>query len=183
MGKFFKRLLTTIVILAVLLVGGGLWLKSYVAPQQDLDMRYEPIDLKAKALDMVKRLSPELVLTEADVNNLLKMQMGSNQEDIYPDMKLNGAAFELKDERLLAHLNVTYRDKIPVGLLVTYKLVWKAPNVVLEPIQMSVRGVKLPHGSMEKIVIPLGLSADDIVGVGDVRFESDKVMIRLKVNL
>lgn len=183
MGKWMKRFVLTIVVLAVLLVAGGLWLKSYVAPRESLDLRYEPIDIQAKVLIMVKRLSPELVLTEADVNNLMKMHLSEIAEGLPEGVKMDGARFELEGDKLLAHLNVTYRDRLPVGLLATYKLSWQSPNVILEPVSLTVRGHGLSPGLLERKIVPLKFSSQNVVGASDVRFDGDRVVVRLKLQL
>ncbi|MUT65985.1 hypothetical protein [Paenibacillus sp. NEAU-GSW1] len=182
MGKWLKRFILLIAAAAIVLIAGGLWLKSYVAPRESLDLRYEPVDIQAKALSMVKRLSPELVLTEADVNNLMKMNLSEIAEGLPAGVTLDGARFELEGDRLLAHLNITYRDRLPVGLLGTYKLSWQPPNVVLEPVSLTVRGHGLSTGLLERKIVPLEFS-QNIISVGDVRFEADTVVVKMKLRL
>lgn len=186
MPKWLKRLITVVVILAVVLIGGVWWLLSYIAPQQTLDLSYEHIDVRDKALSMVKRLKPELILTEADINNLVKMQLqnGAGDKNLPEGMVMDGARFELDGDRMLAHLNVTYRDRIPAELLVTYQMTWESPNVIVEPISLDLKGISLPHDNLERFTIPLDLTAiQDLVSVGEVRFETDQIIIKLQVNL
>ncbi|MFF2483144.1 hypothetical protein [Paenibacillus sp. NPDC058071] len=184
MRKAFKRLVITLVVLAALIAGGGLWLMSYVAPDEQLNLSYEPIDLKEKALSMVKRLSPELVLTESDINNLIKMQLrGGDSEGLPPDVRLDGVRFELDGDRLLAHLNVTYKDRFPAGLLASYKLEWKEPNLIVTPVELKLKGYELSTASMERYMIPLDIGEQALVRIGDIRFDQNSIAIRLQMQL
>lgn len=196
MRKIIKRLAVTCIILIVLIAGGIWWLLSYIAPQQQLDLAYEPIDVKSKVMDMVKRLKPELVLTEDDVNNLIKMTLVYSEGSLAADMPIEGAGtaasiardiqitgvkFELEGERLIAHLNVMYKDRIPAQLQAVYIMSWDAPNIVLRPQSLKVRDISLPAGMLEQIEIPLDLPSQDILTVREVRFETGKMTISFRL--
>lgn len=185
MRRWFKRLVIALILLVVLLIGGGWWFLSYIAPQETLDLSYEHIDVKEKAISMVKRMKPELILTEADINNLIKMQLqdGAANAKLPPGVALDGARFELNGDLLLAHLNVTYKERIPAAVLVTYRMTWENPNVIITPLSMDMKGIALPQDTLEPFIISLDLTVQDLVSVGDVRFEEDRMIIKLQVNL
>jgi hypothetical protein len=176
----------------LLLGGAAWWLLSYIAPDEPLDMAYDSIDVKEKALDMIKRLKPELVLTEADINDLIKMHLesklasreaGESAMELANGIRLEGVAFELEENKLAARMNVTYRDRIPAGLDAVYSLEWQPPNIVLRPESLSVKEIGLPLRLLEPIMIQLDLPAQDVVAVRDVRFLKDQIKVLFKLQL
>lgn len=192
MLKAIRRLLTALVLIILLLAGAAWWLLSYIAPDEPLDMAYESIDVKEKALDMIKRLKPELVLTEADINNMIKMHLesklasreaGASSMELVNGIRLDGAAFELEEGKLAARMNVTYRDRIPAELDAVYSLEWQPPNIALRPKSISVKEIGLPVSLLEPIIIPLDLPAEDVVTVRDVQFLKDQVKVLFKLRL
>lgn len=180
MGKLIKRFFVTLIVLIVIAGGAAWWLLSYIAPDKQLDLQYTSIDLREKALDMARRLEPELILTEADVNNLIKKDIDT---DIAENVQLDGAAFHLDEDGLIADLNVTYRDSIRAGLQAVYRLEWQEPNLVLHPQSLSVKDVKLPLELLETITVPLDLPSGDVVAVDDVRFETGRVKVLFKFQM
>ncbi|CAM4511730.1 hypothetical protein FHS16_003437 [Paenibacillus endophyticus] len=191
MGKRLKRLLLLVVIL--LLLGGALWwVVSYIAPDEQLDLSYAPIDVQGKALDMVKQLKPELVLSETDIDHLIKQNLkseygngeaGSSAIMLRKDVRLDGARFELEANRLVAHMNVTYKERLPAALDAVYLLEWQTPNIVLRPQALSLKKSSLPLTMLDTIIIPLDLPALNVVTVGDVQFEQDRIRIGFKLHL
>jgi hypothetical protein len=192
MRKAIRRLLTAVVLIILLLGVAAWWLLSYIAPDEPLDMAYDSIDVKEKALDMIKRLKPELVLTEADINDLIKMHLesklasreaGESAMELANGIRLEGVAFELEENKLAARMNVTYRDRIPAGLDAVYSLEWQPPNIVLRPESLSVKEIGLPLRLLEPIMIQLDLPAQDVVAVRDVRFLKDQIKVLFKLQL
>lgn len=192
MGKIIKRLLMSVVVILLLLGGAIWWLLSYIAPDDQLDMSYTPIDVKAKALDMVKKFKPELVLTEPDINHLIKMYMkngyansqsGAAVLELAKDIRLNGAHFDLEEDKLLARMNVTYKDRIPAELNAVYTLEWQSPNIVLRPQSLSIKKISLPLSTLDTITIPLDLPTNDIVSVRDVKFQQNQLEILFKLQI
>jgi hypothetical protein len=190
--RVIKRLMTVIIVFAVFIGGAGWWLISYIKPEEKLDMSYTPIDVKEKALAIVKKLKPELVLTESDINHLIKMHMikeyassdnGVSYLELEKDIRLDGAHFELEEDRLIARMNVTYKNRIPAELDAVYSLEWQAPDIVMRPQSLSIKGISLPIGALETNIIPLDLPSRDIVTVEDVRFEQDSIKINFKFQL
>jgi len=192
MGKTLKRLLISVIVILLLLGGALWWFLSYIAPDEPLDMSYAPIDVKEKALDMVKKLKLELVLSESDINHLIKMNMKdenaisrpeSADQGIAKDIHLDGANFDLEENKLIAQMNITYKNKIPARLDAVYSLDWESPNIILKPQSLSVKAIQLPLSTLETIVIPLDLPAQDVVTVRDVQFEKDQMRIQFKLQI
>lgn len=182
MFRLLKWLIIIVVLLAAVAAGGGLWLKSYVAPEEKLDLAYDPVSVKDKAIEMVQKMKPEIVLSEADANNLIKSQLqSSGPGSLPPDMTLDGARFELSGDRLLAHLNMTYRDILPVGMLAAYKMSWQAPNLVLEPLSLKVKDYDLGRERLDRIVVPIELPS--LISIRDMLFQDKQIVIRLQLQL
>lgn len=180
MGKFLRRLAVVVTVIVLLLAGGAWALSAYIAPERALNLQYERIDVKAKALDMISRLKPELVLSEADIDNLAKMNL---DPEAFEQVRIDGADFRLEDDLLIADLNVTYKDRIPAGIQAVYRMEWQEPNLALRPQSLKVKDISLPLSMLETIIIPLELPSGDTVEVENVRFDSDGMKIRFKINL
>ncbi|WP_054026229.1 hypothetical protein [Bacillus sp. FJAT-28004] len=192
MGKTLKRLLIGVIVILLLLGGALWWFLSYIAPDERLDMSYAPIDVKEKALDMVKKVKLELVLTESDINHLIKKHMkdeyamnksGAATSELAKDIRLDGAHFDLEEDKLIARMNITYKNKIPARLDAVYSLDWQSPNIVLKPQSLAVKAIQLPLNTLETIVIPLDLPAQDVVTVRDVQFENNQMKILFKLQI
>lgn len=180
MGKFLKRLFITLIVLLLIAGGAAWWFLSYIAPDKPLDLNYNPIDVRQKAVDMVKRLKPELVLSEEEVNDLIKKNI---DRDVAENVRLDGAQFRLKGDRLVADLNITYRDRIPAQIQAEYRLEWQNPNLALRPQSLKMKGIELPLSMLETIVVPLDLPTGDMVSVDDVKFEEKQVKVLFDIKL
>lgn len=175
MGKKLKRTIALAVVLVVLAAGGAMWLKEYVAPREALDLSYRPIDIGQKLLNMAASMEPELILTESDINQLMKMQIAESGGADNPDIRVDGARFELDDGELTAHMNVTYKDRLPVGMVIVYRLSWDEPYIRMEPRSVRVRSLKLPASVAESQIIEL--PAHRLFQIKEVAFQRDRVKI------
>lgn len=178
--RVVKKLFIALIVLLLILAGAAWWLLSYIAPDKTLDLQYNPIDVKQKALEMAKQLKPELVLTESEVNDLIKKHLNPN---IAEDVRLDGAEFKLEDNRLLADLNITYRDRIPVQVQAEYVWEWEEPNLVLRPQALMVKGFGLPLSLLSTVVVPLEMPAGDVIAVKDVEFANNRIKVLFKLSL
>jgi hypothetical protein len=180
LGKVLKRLFAVLIILLLLVAGGVWWLLSYIAPDEKLDLSYQNIDIRQKATDMIKGLKPELVLTEDDINNLIKKNLDPAIND---QVVVDGASFDLDGDLLIANMNVTYRERIPLAVTAEYRLEWQNPNLALRPQSLSIKGVDLPLNMLETIVVDLDLPTGDLVKVNEVRFEGETVRVVFQLSL
>ena len=188
--KILKRLLLAALLIIILIAGGAWWLISYVAPDEKLTMEYNSIDVAQKMLDMVKRMEPVLVLTEAEVNDLIKKNMTKQLSENLKDSRdfpfadhfeIAGAAFELGDGQMLARIQLNYRERIPIELQIMYTVVWDNPNIVLLPESLSVKSINLPVSLLEPIETSLDLPAGELVQVEDVQVGVDGIKVRFKM--
>lgn len=180
MKKFMGRLFIFLLFL-VLLAGGGLWwFSSYIAPDQERDLAYGTIDVREKALDMIKAMKPELVLSETDINNLIKKNM---DPDISEKVTVDGADFTLEGSLLLADLNITYYGRIPAEVQAAYDMEWDGTKITLQPVSLRLKDISLPVSMLETITVPLDLPVDDMVKVEEVRFEAGQVKVLFRIQL
>lgn len=176
-----KKLFMALVVLALLLAAGGFVVYRYISPSEQLDLAYEPVPLENRALQMLKKMSSELVLSEADVNNLAKQSIAANPQ-YSPDILITGADFRLlADDRLDARLSLKIKDRIPVGLHIVYRLQWQEPNLTATVEQAAVRGIGLPADSFEDVVIPLGEQIPQGVHIKSIASGADGLRIGFKL--
>lgn len=180
MKKFMGRLLIFLVAVALLAGGGLWWFSSYIAPDQVRDLAYGKIDVREKALEMIRAMKPELILSEQDVNNLIKKNMDPEYSDA---VTVDGADFSLEGSRLLADLNITYYGRIPAGVQAAYNMKWDGSTITLQPVSLRLKDISLPVSMLQPITVPLDLPVGDLFTVEDVRFETGQIKILFNVQL
>lgn len=174
-----RKLFVALIVLVLLLGGAGAFAYWYVSPSEQLGLAYQEVPLRDRALDMVRRLSPELVLTEADVNNLGIEQAAAHRQ-YEPGIELTGAKFRLEGNRLVADVNAKWRNRVPVGLRLTYRLTWASPNLVAHVEEAKLKDIRLPADAFDDIVIPLGSELPKPLRVKDVRIENGQVIVEFQ---
>ncbi|WP_128659841.1 hypothetical protein [Paenibacillus sp. 598K] len=179
MMKWLQRLLIGLLLLIVLL-GLGLWGGlRYVAPQESLDLAAEPLRLGDKAQELLRGGRLELLLTEADVESLIKSELQAKPK-VTAEAEITGARIELSGDRAIVHANVMYREQIPIGVVAAYRLSWQAPALVAEPESLHVRSIRLPSDQLDTLRFSFADQLPDFLEIGEVTFESDGVRIALK---
>jgi hypothetical protein len=174
-----KKLLVALIVLIVLIAaaaGGAIW---YAAPATKLNLGYEEVPLADRAMDMARRWSTEMILSERDVDNLATKQLALHPE-YEPGVTVTGARFSLSGNLLVAHVNVKWRERIPVGLTLTYRLTWSKPNLTAHVIEARVKEVRLPTASFDDVVIPLGDELPKLLQIQDVRLENGQAVIQFR---
>ncbi|CAI6068457.1 hypothetical protein [Cohnella sp. JJ-181] len=175
-----KKLLFAFIAFVVLAAVGSVILYQLIKPSQPLDLAYEPVPLESRALQMFKNLSTELVLSEADVNNLAKASIADNPQ-YSPDVLITGAGFRLlADNRLAADVNLKIKNRIPVGLSFVYRLEWQEPNLTAVVEKASIRGVPLPADRFDDVVIPLGAQLPKVVRIKSVKSDAQGLKVAFR---
>lgn len=77
--KVLLRMIVTLLLLAVIACGLIIW---YISPDQKLDLSYQDIDVKAKAVEMLKTRKPEITLNGSELNELAKKELLKHLGDI-----------------------------------------------------------------------------------------------------
>lgn len=174
-----RKLLIFIVVLALLAAGAGAFAVWYVKPVEDLNLDYAEVPIMDRALTMVRHLNTELALSEADVNNIGKASIRQNP-DYSPDIRITGARLELQGDKLVAHVNVKYKKRIPAGLVITYALQWSEPNLIAVPEEAKLKGITLKKDYFEKMVIPLGTEVPSFVHIQKIAIKGKNVVVTIK---
>jgi hypothetical protein len=168
--------LVLIVILAVIAVLGGLF---YIKPNQTLDLTYNQVPIKERALDMVRRMSLELIVTESDVNNLLKAELAKNPM-VKNNVEVTGAKFTVNGDLLIADLNVLWKNLVPSSLRIVYRLQWENPNVIATIEEAKVKAISLPKSSISGFVIPLGDELPKPLKIEKIDWGVGEIKVKLK---
>lgn len=171
-----KKLLISFIVFLILVVIAGVGALYYIKPEQKLDLSYEKVSLKEHAFDMARRQSTELILTEADLNNLAKKSLADNPQ-VEKDVVVTGADFKLEGELLAANLNIVWKDRVSAGLQVTYRLQWDNPNVVLTVVEAKMRGIKLPKSVFSDRIIPIGQELPELLKIKDMVVGNGEVTV------
>lgn len=173
-----RKLVLFLFVLLLIVGGSGVYGLYYTRPDPTLTLKYESISLKDKALDMVKRLSPELVLTEEDVDNLLKQALAEHPKPS-PDIEVLGARFTLLDNRLHADLRLLWKGRVTAGMQVDYLLGWSDPSLTAKVESVKLRGIGLPSGLAEDLAVPIGEELPAIVRIRSIEFGEREIRVRL----
>jgi len=143
-------------------------------------MDYTPIQLEEKLLNMARNLNTELVLTEADINALIKMNMDTTPRD---NLLIEGAHFSVLDNMLHAELNVLWNGNVRAQLHASYAISWNEPELSLKPTELKLKDIKLPISWLEEISFPLYESADSLIGVESLSTRGNELVIILSLKL
>lgn len=171
-----RKLLVTLFVLLVFIVIAGVGVLYYIKPDQSLDLTYEKVPLKDRAIDMARRMSPELILTSEDLNNLAIKSLANNPQ-VEENVQVTGANFELEGELLVADLNIIWNNRVAAGLELTYRLAWVNPNVIATVEKARLKGVTLPASMFSDRIIPI---ADDLpkwLKIKDVEWGNGQITI------
>ncbi|MFC5470181.1 hypothetical protein ACFPPD_15850 [Cohnella suwonensis] len=166
-------------VFAIIVVGAGVGALYYAKPDRNLDLAYENVPLKDRALSMAKRMSTELSLTDEDIVNLAKKSL-AEQPQVEKDVLVTGADFRLEGDLLHADLNVIWKDKISAGLKVDYRLRWADPNVIATAESARLKGVKLPLSMFADRVIPIGDRLPELLHIKSLNWGDGKVDVLFK---
>lgn len=173
-----RKLILFLFVLLVIVGGSGVYGLYYIRPDPTLTLDYEPLSLKDKALDMAKRLSPELVLTEEDVNNLLKQALAEHPKQS-PDVEVLGARFTLEGNRLQADLRLLWKGRVTAGMQVDYLLGWSEPNLTADVESVKLKGIKLSSGLTQDLAVPIGEELPPLIRIRNIEFGEREIRIRL----
>jgi hypothetical protein len=171
-----KRLVITLFVLAFLAVIAGVGALYYIKPEHDLDLAYEKVPLEERALDMVRRFSPELILTGEDLNNLAKKSIADNPQ-VEKDVMVTGANFTLRGDVLNADLNIIWKNQVSAGLQLTYRLHWVNPNVTATVEKAMLKGIELPKSMFSDRIIPIGAELPKLLKIKDLVWGDGEVKV------
>lgn len=157
----------------------ALW---YVSPAEKLDLIYEPVSISQKAADMVRNRKLEVTVSEQELNSLLKMKLAQNPQ-LRPDVVIEGARFEQEQNEITAFVNIKYANRISIGATLTFSLEWKPPELIIHHESTYIKKRKVPASwlQLDPILIQAEEGMPPMVGIKDIRFEKDTILIALKL--
>jgi hypothetical protein len=174
-----KKLFGFLFVLLLLAAAAGVGAIYYVRPDPALNLQYEPVAIKEKALEMVKRMSFDMILSEEDVNNVLKKSLAQNPVR-NRDVEVRGANFTVAGDRLTADLSLLWKNRIPAGVQVIYRLSWQQPDLVATVEQVKVKSVNLPSSLADDLVLPIGRELPKPLKIKEVQLGEKEVTIVLQ---
>ncbi|RED64697.1 hypothetical protein [Cohnella lupini] len=174
-----KKIVIGLLVVAILVIIAGVGGLYYIKPDKKLDLAYENIPMKDRAYDMLKNLTTELTLTEKDVINLAKKSLAENPR-VEKDVTVTGADFDLNEDKLVADLNIVWKNRISAGIQVTYRLQWESPNVVATVEQAKMKGIPLPVSMFSDRVIPIAQDLPDILKIKDLKWGEQEVKVQFQ---
>jgi hypothetical protein len=171
-----KKLLIGMFVIVFIAVIAGAGALYYVKPDRALDLSYEEVPLEDRALSMAKRLSLQMSLTAEDLNNLAKKSIADNPQ-VEEDVLVTGADFTLNGDKLIADLNVIWKDRVSAGIQVTYRLRWEDPNVVAAVEKATMKGITLSNAWFSDRTIPIGDNLPSMLRIKSVEWDQDEVKV------
>lgn len=170
------------VVLAAVLICFAAGVTWFVRPAEPLDLSYGQLDLRGKLADMLMSRRLETVLTEREVNDLLKQALARRPE-VRPGVTLTGAAFALQGERLSADVNLLVRQRLEVGAKLWFELSWTEPYLTALHTGIEIRGRSVPLEwlRLEPLRMELNEHLPKHVSVRGMAFEGSTVRLSLKM--
>src|SRR5690606_14987833 len=176
MKKRWILLLSVLLGLIILVVG----LLVYIYPKEKLTMDYTRVQYEEKFADIVRRLEPEIILNESDINAIIKSNLDTQLNE---QLVIEGAHFTVGDQKLYAKLNVKALDAVKAEWLAVYLIEWKEPELRLIPVELKVKQVSLPTSVLKEIAIQIYDTNNAILSVERLSTIGNELVIRLKFNL
>ncbi|MDQ1912217.1 hypothetical protein RAC89_17660 [Paenibacillus sp. GD4] len=169
--------------MCVMLAAVALW---YVRPEQELDLAFAQLKLEDQAAEMLRTRKLEVVLSEAEINDLLKEQLAQKQLSSAgppPKGRITGASFSLQGNLLIADVNVLVREQWKVGAKLQFRLEWQDPYLVATHTDTHIKAMNIPLSWYE--VKPLKLAVNNklpkLIAVRNVEFQEKQINISFRL--
>lgn len=143
-------------------------------------MDYTRVSIEEKFADIIRNLEPEILLTESDINAIIKSNMDTQ---LHEQLVVEGAHFTVADNKLYAQLNVKAYDTIRAELNAVYTIRWQEPDLKLVPVELKLKQITLPTTLLQEITFPIYDSSNTIVSIERLNTVGNELVIRLKFNL
>ncbi|TJY40781.1 hypothetical protein E5161_16695 [Cohnella pontilimi] len=171
-----KKLFIGLFLLLFFCVAGAVGTLYYIRPDIGLNLEHRPVPVKQRVLSMVERRSLELVLTEEDINNVIKESLSRNPRRS-KDIEVQGAQFSLSGNILTADYSLKWKQRVTAALRVTYLLSWNDPDIIGTVTDVRVKDISLPTSLAENIALPIGEQLPKPLKIKNVAFGDHEVKI------
>jgi len=178
--RIIRRLVVLFLLLVIALIVAVI---VYIRPDKVLDMSYEPVDMKVKVWNMVKNKVPEIELTGDELNNIAKKKMVEALKTTNLSVEVTGAEFIIHGDEVEAKLNGKW-GMLPFGVTLFFHMESSGSNLILEHISTQIKQVTIPNSmwSLEPITFSLKEHIPDIVGIDQVNFKTDSIILTFKID-
>ncbi|MEI0738914.1 hypothetical protein VQ056_23645 [Paenibacillus sp. JTLBN-2024] len=179
--KVLLRMIVTLLLLAVIACGLIIW---YISPDQKLDLSYQDIDVKAKAVEMLKTRKPEITLNGSELNELAKKELVKHLGDIPQQITVTGAEFHFSGREVTADINGKYDNLIPFGAELKFHMEASGSSLDLQHESTSVKSVRIPASWLHlgTITVHLKDHLPDMLTVDHIEFLQDGAKLTFKLD-
>lgn len=176
-----RKWLIRLTVLIIVVIFAALAVLFYIKPTETLDLTSRKVPIKERALDMLKRTSLELIVTEDDVNHLLKSKLAEDPV-VQKDVEVTGAKFTVLGDLLIADLNVLWKDLVPSSLRIVYRLEWDDADssIVAVVAEAKIKAISLQKSSIAGFVIPLGDELPKPLKIEKIDWGVGEIKVKLK---
>jgi hypothetical protein len=177
MGKLL-RYGGMLLLVCILLLGVSY---AYAQPDRMLDLNYSELSIRSKLEAMLASRRLEVVLTEPEVNDLLKKTL-ANRAQLREDWTLTGAQFTLEGTQWTADINMMYKEKWPIGAKLFFTVNWQDPYLTAVHTETQIKEISVPIDwfQLQPLQIPLNDYLPKPAGVRNVIFQDNIVRLALR---
>ncbi|GAB6992414.1 hypothetical protein [Paenibacillus pini] len=178
--KFILRFLLTVVVLVIIIAGVVIW---YISPQQDLNLNYTNVNVKNKAVEMLKTRKPEIHLNGAELNQFAKKELVKHLSDIPEQIQLTGAEFHFSGQEVVADLNGKW-GWIPFGAELTFHMETDGELLIMEHKSTRIKNLNIPASTfgMKDMTISLKDYLPEMLDVQQIEFQEDGVKLTFVID-
>lgn len=175
-----KRLLLVLGVLVLLLAALGAGVLWYIRPERQLDLAYQPIDIREKVASIVRTGDLSVTVTDDELESLLKQEISRNPHPV-PGLTLTGAAVARTGEELTVDLAVRFQERVPIGVRVIYRMAWESPTLTLTFVEARVKNRPLPADWLDigDWALPLGDAIPGPAHIRSIDFSGPTIRIAL----
>ena len=155
-------------------------LSIYIKPTSKLTLEYEPVNVEQKIKEMVMQLKNETVLTENDIEAIIKQHL---DPQLTQNIKIEGAQFYLQNDQLHATMHVKWHDQVDVELKALYAFNWVEPTIMLTPISLHVKDIPLPNSWLEPVQFELYETDQALIKIDSLDNINREIVIRWKLDI
>lgn len=178
--RWGMRILLGVILVAVLTAGAGIW---FISPAKELDLGYEPVDMKAKLIKMLENRQPDMTLSKEEVAQLSKKNLVKYIRTHDLPVSITGADFRMNGTRMTADMNGRW-GFVPFGATLEFEMAARGSKLQLEHVSTHIRGREIPDSVLKLSPIEISLKdyLPDVVTVRKVDFLDDGMKLTFKID-
>ncbi len=180
--RLWRRLLGSLLVLALLVAAAVCWLAWMIAPERSPGLTHNDIDLKAKIIQMVQQRKLETTLTPAEFNDVATQELLDRAEHFPPGIKVTGAEFSWQGSVVQADVRGSLWG-IPFGGLLDFDAVREGNELVLTHRHTIVKHGAFDWPQLEPIRISLTKYIPAVAKVKELTFGKDQLTLTFELDL